>query len=183
MSLTLDELVPLSTRRSNPGGPTPPTRRVDFLMSDFNRRHFLKLIMAAGTGAGMAIIGWLPPTRHARASHSPYTVQETCSNVSYASTGSCTGCSRCCSDVSSTYCGSDNWHRHDAVSIGGDTVDYRLRMTSCNGNNAWKWTVSDCCSGRKNRRYRCSDGQKSINGGAWVDTVCPHQFSGSGSSC
>lgn len=141
-----------------------------------DRRKFIRIVGAAGAGTGMAFLGLLPPMRRALATHSPYSISDVCSN--YNNTGACQGCDHCCSDVNTYWCASDDWHRHDSEVIGPDTVYYRLRLMSCTGNNAWRWTVSSCCGSpqRRNRRWRCSDGQRKVNDGNWLPTVCPKQI-------
>lgn len=147
-----------------------------------DRRRFIQVVSAAGAGTGLALLGALPPMRWALATHSPYSISDVCSN--YNNTGPCYGCDQCCSDVNSSWCASDNWHRHDIVVVGPDTISYRLRVDSCTGNNAWRWTVSSCCGSpqRRNRKWRCSDGERKVNNGNWLPTVCPHQI-GDGTLC
>jgi len=157
------------------------------LTNELSRRQFGKVFGVAGMGLGLTVLGWLPPmTRKACACHTTYTVWDDCAGIDY---GGCNGCCNVCgSDVGSGYCCNDSgatgykWHRHDAV----NNVDYAIRLSSCIDRNAWKWTIGSCCNGRRNRRYRCSDGKyrycSSQGCTGWYNSVCPRQIN-SGNAC
>lgn len=150
------------------------------------RRSFLRVLTVTGTAAGLGLLRVLPPMRAAYAAHVTYTIHSNCATISYAGTPSCQGCCTCGSSVSSGYCASNNWHRHDVECGSGYCVDYGIRTISCSGRNAWEWTLGSCCSSRVNRKYRCSDGMYRVDGGGgwgpWNSSVCPFQTS-TGTAC
>lgn len=188
MALELAQVVSL---RDQPAGAPRVRRSRGLLLDPFDRRHFLRAVGAAGVGTGLALLGWLPPLKRAIAGHNTYPIYEHCAQIDY---GGCYGCLQTDSDVSTSYCAGNNWHRHDSVQSGSTTVtDYAIRHESCTGNkdvypgkNAWKWTVSGCCGGRIHRVWRCSDGKFRVcrDGicGSWNKSVCPHQIS-NGTAC
>lgn len=189
MALEVSQVVSLAER---PVGAPRVRRSHGLLLNSFDRRQFLRAVGAAGVGTGLVLLGWIPPVRRAIAGHQTYSIWDHCADIDY---GGCYGCLQTDSDVDSGYCASNNWHRHDSVSSGGQTTDYAVRLESCTGNsavypgrNAWKWTVSGCCGSpaRHSRRWRCSDGKfrTCISGscGNWVNSVCPHQID-TGTAC
>jgi hypothetical protein len=158
-----------------------PRHRRGFLSDRFNRREFLRMTGAAGMGIGLAVLGWLPPMmRRACACHTTYSVQDNCSGVSYGQSGDCAACCTTCpSVVGPGYCCEQdgqpgkNWHRHGQE---GNT-DYSVRLNSCSGGNAWRWTVHFCCDDRDEAEWRCSDGRyRTCNPdcSAWNPSVCKH---------
>lgn len=150
------------------------------------RRTVLRVLTVTGTAAGLGLLRALPPMRAAHAAHTTYTIHSNCATINYAGTPSCQGCCSCGSSVSSGYCASNNWHRHDSVCGSGFCSQYDIRFTSCSGRNAWEWTLGSCCSSRQNRKYRCSDGMYRVDGGGgwgpWNNSVCPVQIS-TGTAC
>lgn len=155
--------------------PAATTRRAS---RRIGRREFLRVLASAAVGTGLAFAGLFPTTRSVRATDRtpacPYSSSCYGGPGDYAGS---TGCCSCGSAVSSTYCGSDSWHRDHSVVACCSTTYYRLRLDSCGGENAWLWN-------REGTTWRCSDGQKKlcIDGdgcGSWTDTVCPKSNPGS----
>lgn len=159
-------------------------------LTELDRRRFLRLAGAAATGVGLAVLGVLPPMRKAKAGHTTYDIWNLPCNSTvtgyYNNLGACASCGP--SDTDPGFCASNNWHRHDTVAVGGGFfVQYDVRENSCNTRNAWKWKKTACCSGRKSRVFRCSDGRRRVDPpdappGDWVPTVCPHQLD-DGTAC
>lgn len=182
MTLSIGDVVDLEIR--------PPNHtkvRRSRASSRWNRRQFLRMVGAASAGLGVAALSSLPPMRVAPAGathETPTTYHSGCTIFSsdYDDEAACNGCLTAYSLVSSSFCGSDGWH-HGSHTVG--QFAYKLRPTSCNGRNAWYWTLSACCWGRKNRKYRCSDGERRlVTSSTWVDTVCKKQTSsGTASGC
>ncbi|HEX2057847.1 MAG TPA: twin-arginine translocation signal domain-containing protein [Actinomycetota bacterium] len=186
MSLTLSDVAVLDQEAIEEPAPRRPAA-AGLLTDDFNRRQFLRMLGAAGVGAGMAVLGWLPPMRKAWACHTTYTIHNDCAGIDY---GACNGCcpsSNCGSDVGSTFC-CNGWHRHGTFCPSEHgCYNYEIRHFSCRDKNAWKWTVNDCCNGRRDRRYRCSDGKyrwcpTGGSCGSWFNSVCPDQID-AGQAC
>jgi hypothetical protein len=149
---------------------TPQNRRRDHRR--MARREVLRLIGGASLATGLAFIGLMPTARVANAHHTTYTFWPK-GGYCTGQVGGSTGCSTCCSLVSSTYCAGNGWHRHDQVSLGGGFWrEYDIRPTSCNSRNAWHWQKNGVW-------WRCSDGRyktcDSFGCSGWTNTVCPKQ--------
>jgi hypothetical protein len=137
------------------------------------RREFLRVTSGAAVGTGIAFVGLFPTARRpAHATHqTPSTLTDGCYGSPFAGS---TGCCACGSNVGSSWCGSDGWHKHHPESGSYWSASYRLRTGSCNGKNAWIWE-------RGGNDWRCSDGEKrecwytggGTQCGGWVPTVCP----------
>ena len=105
-------------------------RHLELALPAASRRQFLKAAMVVGMGAGMAVLGWLPPARKAMAGH-PNTDGYEIKDLPCPTTGgsppngwdqtntNCMGC--CCSTVCSDCCQTDSssphhgWHRTTGV--------------------------------------------------------------------
>jgi hypothetical protein len=152
-----------------------PSREHRRWTADQSRRQFLRLCTGAAVGAGMAFAGVFPTARPAYATHQTPALPLSSSCYGPGNgrplAGS-TGCCACGSYVSSSMCGSDNWHEHHTRAQGPASVFYQLRTTSCGGRNAWLWTIRGTT-----RRWRCSDGRyyACAGGGcsSWTNSVCP----------
>lgn len=150
------------------------------------RREVLRLVVAGSTGLALALLGVFPPARRAAATdQTPSTTSTGCygpSRTGHTLAGT-TGCCVCGSAVSSSYCGSDNWHAHHPSGL----YEYKLRSpVACGGKNAsgswvtkknaWLWTLAST-----GRIWRCSDGHRRLctspgDCSAWTLTVCPYQL-------
>lgn len=157
----------------------------------WQRREFLRLVGGAATGLGLAVLSGLPPLRIgvARATHisTPHSNFASCGAADYVYAGipTCQPCISTGSNVSSSFC-SSSWHRTHEF----NNYAYDLRTSTQCGNStpkkhAWHWQIGECCSGRRNRIYRCSDGRRRpISQGSWVNTVCLVQTStGTATGC
>jgi hypothetical protein len=194
--LRLDDIAPLT-------GPKPAgamrVRRTDRADLRVLRRQFLKGAMAVGTGAGLAVLGVLPPARRAHALpaegwqiighivNSPCGTRHPAGWSNYAQPHNCLpGCGP--STIYPRACNTNpaGWHRAggcQTVCSGGVCWRecYRLRPNGCwpavSGKPAadgWMWQVPGCaqCNGSGNRRWRCHDGWTNRNGGAYFRTIC-----------
>lgn len=141
------------------------------------RREFLRLLANVGVGVAVVSARVFDATA-AWATHQTPSTEQT--SLCYKCSGFASGtkCALCGSSVSSIYCGHDGWHSQHTVSTGSCTYrQHILRLTSCNGSNAWKWLKSTW-GGTSD--WRCSDGQARTfddcsggTWGSWYDTVCP----------
>lgn len=182
MALSLNSIPELSDRspRTPEGQLHPPLDSGPSSRTVVSRRVLLRAISVGGAAIGLSFLEALPPMSLARRAHAtdltPSTLQTSCTSISYSGTPNCSYCSTCCSLIGSSYCGSDNWHKHHQEG----STSYVLRTTSCNGNNAWIWTENVCCSSRFGRKHRCSDGKQKIDTFPWQTTVCRYQTYGGG---
>ena len=151
----IPELGPDSTWRSAAG---------------FTRRDFVQLVTGAALMTGLFFTHLIARAGFSGATDlTPSTYGSICYKPANANG---TRCCSCGSSVSSAYCGGDGWHRHHTQFFTGVTIYNRLRTTSCDNANAWRW------QGYGNGNWRCSDGQvrNCYSGGScssWANTVCP----------
>lgn len=154
-------------------------RRADRLHARWSRpalprRRVLKGAVVIGGGLALSAISVLPPARvrGAGATHSPYAYHSDCAGRNFAPGAGTGGCCQCGSAVSSSFCASDHWHRHDIIVYpSGRRVEYHLRDKSCVDRNAWHWVLSD-------QKWRCSDGkyyvvENGVSNGPYR-SVCPY---------
>jgi len=152
-----------------------------------SRRTFIGFFGGAAVGAGLAFVGAFPTARRAKATdQTPSTLSAGCygPNRTGQPLAGNTGCCSCGSNVSSTNCGSDNWHRHHPVTTSQSVTYFVLRLTSCKGKkadgttaagkNAWEWDLNGSI-------WRCSDGTKQIcvmsqGCGSLILSVCPKEL-------
>lgn len=140
------------------------------------RRDFIRLATAVGAGITVGLTRLFDRSAAWATDLTPSTVQSTkCYKCSGFASG--TKCALCGSSVSSVYCGPDNWHDNHTRQTGTCSWRYhKLRLSSCDGKNAWKWLTSTWGGSQS---WRCSDGQArhsypcSGYEGSWFDTVCP----------
>lgn len=136
------------------------------------RREFLAHLGAAGTAAALVSLGAFERfTSRAGATHlTPSTFGGSCYKPANANG---TGCCACGSAVYASMCDTDGWHKHHDLSHD----QFRLRTTSCDNANAWRWARATY-GGTYN--WRCSDGQKRVCGptgcSSWSNTVCPKTY-------
>lgn len=171
------------------------------LETRFARREFLALAVKSAFAIGVGFVGLFAGQRRASAHTAAGTFSSGCYGpirTDQALSGS-TGCCSCGSNVSSSHCGTDGYHRHHpVVQSGGITVEYRMpRLPSkeCRGRvpppnaqgvwplaptfeDRWNWTL---VSGSQSAIWRCHDGQKrtcTSGGGCttWSKSVCPKQL-------
>lgn len=154
------------------------------------RREFIRLAITAALGTGLAFVSLMPTARRAKATHeTPATIWSGCygPNTSNRVLTPGTGCCSCGSQVSTAFCGSDDWHEHHSEHLGsGYGYFYALRDESCgrgrDRHNAWLWTVNNPNNPSVHGQWRCSDGLFRVctpsNGcPSWTPTVCPIKIS------
>ena len=142
------------------------------------RRHFIRLVIAAAIGTGLAFASLMPTARQAVAHNtsktSTWRQSQYCSKSSRGFAGN-TGCCNCGSHVSTFNCDSQGWHHHHTFTTFGTNLSYRyIQKTRCNTKYAWLWR-------RNGINWRCSDGIVKVcwvgRGSActgWQKTVCPY---------
>lgn len=133
------------------------------------RRAVLRAALGAGMTIGVYAIGLFPGAGKARAGwYSTYSTWDTCRGYYSASTI----CYPPTWHISSGVCNGSNYHRDDFVdSTGCKTVDYQVKLYSCDSKNAWKWNGSNTT--------RCSDGKFKTCGCSdcwWTDSICKHSW-------
>lgn len=141
----------------------------------WTRREFVRLTVNSALAAGIFFVSIFDRTR-ALATHEtpllPY--GEKCYKPANANG---TKCCTCGSNVSSLHCGADGWHSQHGATYTCVTYSWKLRYTSCDGQNAWRWLISEW-GGTEN--WRCSDGYYkywTCDGyeSGWIKSVCPKQ--------
>jgi hypothetical protein len=140
-------------------GPRPPTAVAVKRLSTserfrMSRRKFIGGAVAVGTVAGLAIVGFFPPARRAKAGGG-YDIRETCGEIS-SGPGTC-----------NVPCGPSDIHLQSCEDFGPlrgfhmNTGVWDLRPGQCYpGTNAWdgwKWKVPNCEDCHP-RQFRCHDG-------------------------
>lgn len=168
MQLTLEDIP--SVTGSQPHGAEPVKRR-EPRQPRWNRRGFLKVAVASGTGLGLAALGVLPPARRAEA-HFKY-IYNACPGYAaghdcYPGCGPSPLCSDCCTpSCSSQPCTCSAWFKTSG--------SYRSRQHACvtgQHYDGWNWRYNagcGCC--RNNITFRCHDGSKYISG-TWYPRIC-----------
>lgn len=170
MSLSLNDIVSFDAR---PGGSVGILERAPRLAHiSASRRSFLRGALVAGSAVGLTVLGWLPTSRRAWASHPDDDMKPGgCEGLgTWVDNDDCNGCNEtrphCCCDVSS------NWHIHT------DSGSYKLRPNECDPGDydGWNWTYFSCCpNGRKNQTWRCHDGFRRQADGTDQRTICKHR--------
>lgn len=142
------------------------------LQRSLTRREFARLL---GSGVAALVVGLttlFSRSERALATSESGNAQSGCAGISggdYDDTSASHGCCICGSDISSYYCHTGGWHRHDTVSGSGYSTTHYLRPTSCNGKNNWTWNKSGTT-------WRCADGWYRVTtqfGFSDHDSVCP----------
>jgi hypothetical protein len=63
------------------------------------------------------------------------------------------------------------WNWHFTGSRG--QIQYMDQPSNpCNGRDAWKWKVGACGTCQQSAIFRCHDGYKKVQNGAWEPTIC-----------
>lgn len=160
-------------RRSGQRAPYSPTRR-----------DFLKGVALAGTALALDAIGWLPTARPAMAEHGSWAIWGVGSGTPCNGLGSwvldddCNGCNQ--KLIASILCDSNGYHKGD-----GYGCYYKHRPNQCNQGvyDGWEWNHAGCCSSRRNKRWRCTDGWYRDNcNWSYAESICRWQLS-NGTAC
>jgi hypothetical protein len=128
------------------------------------RRGFLAVLGGGAMALGMAVLGWIPPARSARAETG--TEYLDCGVYSDGPGGPiCVG-----APYSARYCGSDKWFRTGCYRTSDGEICYQparfCRAPGGDGEarNAWRWQVDGVV-------YRCADGRVHYEGAPNPETV------------
>lgn len=136
------------------------------------RRDFVRLLAAGTSATALGLAGLFSRSSVAVASSESGNAQTGCAGIhggDYDDTSASHGCCVCGSNISTYYCHSGGWHRHDTVSGSGYSTTHYLRNSSCNGRNNWTWV-------KGSTTWRCADGWYRVTtplGYSDHDSVCP----------
>lgn len=167
MTLRLTDIADFEMAAEKAGLGRKGGRRAPFSPS---RRDFLRGATLAATGLALHALGLLPTARPALANDDPNNgwqiwgvgSSNPCSGLDdWVLDDDCNGCHQ--KLISSIFCASDGYHKGPAHGCW-----YKFRTNECkdvgtagkdpDDYDGWIWTTSLCCSGRKNKRWRCTDG-------------------------
>jgi hypothetical protein len=157
-------MIPPDIPRLDQPGPDAQPRGVQFreTATAMGRRGFLAVI---GTGAmtlGVAMLGWIPLARPARAEQGSEYLD--CGRYSDGPGGPiCRG-----APYSPSYCGPDKWFKNGCFGEWKDGLDCYQPRTICHAGEdmreAWRWEADGVV-------YRCADGEINYDGAPNLEQV------------
>lgn len=143
------------------------------------RRDFIRQSAAVLTGAGLALVAYIPTARPARAEHGGQHKEDFTGTDWYGS------CPTAISGTCSPACGPSTVYSDVCDGIyHKSTGNYRARPNECKSGtyDGWYWaTIHQCgiCNCGYCANFRCHDGCKWINS-AWKNSICRTSYCVSG---
>ncbi|MQA26526.1 MAG: hypothetical protein GEU94_13905 [Micromonosporaceae bacterium] len=168
MSLLTAEIPSIDTA---PQSATPSAMAKELRLRSASRRTVLRFAMGAGMTIGVSAIGLLPGAGKAHAGW--YSTYATWTGGCRGYYSSSTICYPSSWDVSSYNCNGRGYHRDDGWSMTCSSGRHYVKLTACDGKNAWHWTST---------RTRCSDGYRvsyycgGPSGGTRTESICKHRY-------